>query len=130
MKIFVLTLASGVRELGMLMIFCVMILILSSSAVFYAESDLDKTQFHSIPDAFWWSIITITTIGYGDKVPISPSGKFIGGLCAVFGALVIALPLFRFAAHFRSRLDHLTNRNKISFKAHNKNSLIEGLGRI
>ncbi|XP_031554859.1 potassium voltage-gated channel protein Shaker-like, partial [Actinia tenebrosa] len=131
MKIFVLTLASGIRELCMLLVFCVMILILSSSAVYYAEDGLDNSQFYSIPDAFWWSIITITTIGYGDKVPISPSGKFIGGMCAVFGALIIALPLFRFAAHFRSRLDHLSNKNKIqSYKAPNKKKLMEGFGRM
>lgn len=116
MKIFVLTLASGIRELCMLMIFCVMILIISSSAVFFAEYDVENTQFKSIPDAFWWSIITITTIGYGDKVPVSASGKIIASACAVFGALIIALPLFRFAAHFRRKLDYLSNKTYISYK--------------
>lgn len=116
MKIFVLTLASAVSELCMLLTFCFVILILSSSALYYAEYDLINTQFTSIPDAFWWSIITITTIGYGDKVPISTPGKIIAGICAVFGALVIALPLFRFAAHFRRKLDYMANKVQISLK--------------
>lgn len=116
MKIFVLTLASGIRELCMLMIFCVMILIISSSAVFFAEYGIENSQFSSIPDAFWWSIITITTIGYGDKVPVSTMGKVIAAACAVFGALIIALPLFRFAAHFRRKLDYLSNKAYISYK--------------
>ncbi|XP_048588071.1 potassium voltage-gated channel subfamily A member 10 [Nematostella vectensis] len=127
MKIFLLTLASGVRELGMLMMFSCIMLLLSSTAVFYAEAELKNTQFSSIPDAFWWAIITITTIGYGDKVPISAAGKFIGCLCAVLGALVIALPLFRFAAHFRTKLERLSDNSNLGFtSSKTKNSLMRG----
>ena len=49
--------------------------------------------FTSVPMSFWWAIVTITTLGYGDIVPETEVGKVIGSICAVTGALVISLPV-------------------------------------
>lgn len=106
MKLLVLTIASGIRDLGLLVTFATIVVILASSAVFFVEfNDEPNSQFQSIPDGFWWAIITICTVGYGDKVPKTPTGKFMGAICAVLGTVTIALPLFRFASHFRSKLE-------------------------
>ena len=106
MKILVLTVASGIRDLGLLVTFATTVVILGSSAVFFVElNDEESSHFESIPDAFWWAIITICTVGYGDKVPTTPMGKFMGAICAVLGTVTVALPLFRFAAHFRTRIE-------------------------
>ena len=51
--------------------------VMFSSASFYAEKDLNYS-FTSIPMAMWWSLVTMTTIGYGDMVPVTLSGKIIG----------------------------------------------------
>lgn len=109
MKILVLTVASGVRDLGLLVTFATTVVILGSSAVFFVElNENEDSDFQSIPDAFWWAIITICTVGYGDKVPVTAMGKLMGAICAVLGTVTVALPLFRFAAHFRAKIENST----------------------
>ncbi|XP_045166457.2 potassium voltage-gated channel protein Shaw-like [Mercenaria mercenaria] len=63
------------------------------STLIYFSGDLN---FPNIPDAFWWSLITMTTVGYGDMVPKQPLSRFIGVLCAITGVCVIAviIPIF------------------------------------
>ena len=56
--------------------------------------------FVSIPDAFWYSLVTMTTVGYGDKTPRTLAGKLIGGFCALTGVLTLALPVPVIASNF------------------------------
>lgn len=57
------TLRSSSRELAMLIFFLLIGVVLFASAVFYAEQDSKNSQFTSIPDAFWWAVVTMTTVG-------------------------------------------------------------------
>uniref|UniRef100_A0A1I8I8A4 BTB domain-containing protein n=1 Tax=Macrostomum lignano TaxID=282301 RepID=A0A1I8I8A4_9PLAT len=87
------TLKASVRELGLLVFFLFISVILFSSAVYFAEADSTKSHFDSIPSAFWWAVVTMTTVGYGDMRPVTVWGKLVGSLCAIAGVLTIALPV-------------------------------------
>lgn len=76
MKILGKALIDSARELCVLVFFIVLGVVLFSSAAFYAEEGTPSTMFSSIPGAFWWSIVTMTTVGYGDVVP-NTFGKLV-----------------------------------------------------
>jgi len=68
------------------------LLILSSSLMYYIENEAQPEQFKSIGHSFWWAVATLTTVGYGDVYPITGLGKVIGSIIALIGIGFVALP--------------------------------------
>ena len=85
-------LKTGAQELMLLAVLLSTCVILFSSLVFFANESDPKSPFSSVIDAFWWSVVTMSTVGYGDQVPTTILAKLVGVVCALTGILIIALP--------------------------------------
>lgn len=79
-------------ELFITLIAVLVLLVVSSTLMYYAERDAQPEQFSSIPAAMWWSVETLTTIGYGDMLPVTVVGKLINSFIALLGVGLFALP--------------------------------------
>ena len=75
-------------------------MVVASSLIYLAEHAVQPDDFGTIPRSMWWAIVTMTTVGYGDAVPITVTGKFIGGLMGVIGIGMVALPAGILASGF------------------------------
>ncbi|XP_077329579.1 A-type voltage-gated potassium channel KCND2 isoform X2 [Lithobates pipiens] len=104
------TLKSCASELGFLLFSLTMAIIIFATVMFYAEKGSMNSKFTSIPAAFWYTIVTMTTLGYGDMVPKTIPGKIFGSICSLSGVLVIALPVPVIVSNF-SRIYHQNQRS-------------------
>ena len=86
--------------------FCIIgvILLLISTMAYVAEHDAQPDKFGSIPAAFYWGVVTLATVGYGDIAPITALGRVIGALGAVLGILTFAMPAGIIASGFIEEL--------------------------
>ena len=85
--------------LGALLVM-VVLLLFSSSVIYFLERDAQPNVFGSIPAAAWWSLATLTTVGYGDVVPLTPMGRVFGGVVMLLGVCMFALPIAIIATGF------------------------------
>lgn len=82
----------------------VLVMIVSATLLYLVEGPTQPEKFGSIPRALWWSVVTLTTIGYGDVYPETGLGRVLAGLTAVLGIGLIAIPTGILAAAFSDAL--------------------------
>ncbi|XP_051886073.1 potassium voltage-gated channel subfamily C member 2-like isoform X2 [Pristis pectinata] len=96
------TLRASTNEFLLLIIFLALGVLIFATMIYYAEriganpndpTASDHTKFKNIPIGFWWAVVTMTTLGYGDMYPQTWSGMLVGALCALAGVLTIAMPV-------------------------------------
>lgn len=76
----------------------------AATIMYYLERHVQPEAFGTIPDALWWALATLTTIGYGDIVPISWAGRLFGGVVMIFGVCMYALPIGIIASGFANEI--------------------------
>lgn len=114
LKILVYALKASLQELLMLAIFLIIGMLIFSSLIYYAErhninSGAPET-ISTIPLGFWWALITMTTVGYGDKHPTTTVGYIVGTACAVAGVLMIALTIPVISNNFTLFYTHVRSK--------------------
>lgn len=76
------------------------LLIVASSLMYFIERNAQPDVFSSIPATLWWGVVTLTTVGYGNMLPVTPIGKVLGAIVAVLGIGLFALPASILASGF------------------------------
>lgn len=97
--------------------------VLTSSLIYYAENEVQPEKFASIPDAMYWSLITLTTVGYGDVSPVTWIGKVISVATALMGVSVVALLTGILANAFSNQIA----RRKLIFEDQIREALEDGV---
>ena len=93
------------NELGITMFVMFLLLLMSSTIMYYLESDVQPDQFPDIISTFWWSVATLTTVGYGDVYPVTGWGKLVSGVIAILGIGLVALPTGILSAGFIEKIE-------------------------
>lgn len=94
------------EELIISLIFTLFLLLIASTLMYYVENEAQPENFSSIPETMWWGIATLTTVGYGDIYPITPLGQLLGGVIAVIGIGLFALPTGILASGFSEEISN------------------------
>jgi voltage-gated potassium channel len=93
-------------------------LIIFSTLMFFQEGDYQPEAFPNILATFWWAIVTLTTVGYGDVYPITPLGKFLSGMIALCGIVLFALPTGLLTSSFLSKIKKKQKKKKKKHKSY------------
>jgi voltage-gated potassium channel len=80
------------EELMLAFAFAMALLLVAASVLYFVEHEAQPEAFSSIPAAMWWGIATLTTVGYGDVYPVTGLGRICGGMVAIVGVGLFALP--------------------------------------
>ena len=103
------------QELKPMLSALVMILVLmlfSASGIYWLEKDVQPETFGNLPAALWWVVVTLSTVGYGDAVPLTVMGKILGAVVMILGIGMVALP----AGMLASRFSDMIHRQQEKFK--------------
>ena len=91
-------------DLISVIIVIMVLLVVASGCMYYIEHDAQPEKFKSIMSAMWWSVVTLTTVGYGDVYPVTVPGKIFGAIIAFLGIGMFALPAAILASGFTEEL--------------------------
>ena len=122
-KILVYTLKVSTKELFLMVVFLMSGVLVFGSLIHYIEPH----NFPNIPIGIWWALVTMTTVGYGDKYTVTPGGYAIGSVCVICGVLVIAFTVPIVVNNFSLYYSHAQTRIKAPNKKKRKDKVSKSL---
>jgi len=100
------------EELILSYTFLLFAMLIASSIIYYIEHPAQPEVFSSIPASIWWGVVTMTTLGYGDMVPITALGKVFGGFISILGVALFSLPTGILASGFIEQINETKRRQR------------------
>jgi voltage-gated potassium channel len=101
------------NELLLSLILTLFLIIISSCLIYFCEHLVQPLKFSSIPGTMWWSVVTLTTVGYGDMYPITVAGKILTSVILMAGVALFALPAGIITAGFLDEIRRIRNHTKV-----------------
>jgi voltage-gated potassium channel len=101
------------EQIYLTLMFIFFLLIIISTLMFYVENEAQPTVFSSIPASMWWGIETLTTVGYGDMLPVTTYGRILGGMISVLGIGLFALPAGILSSGLTEHLQKQDDKSKM-----------------
>ncbi len=106
MKMMASTMLESAKVLFVLVFMVAIAVIVYSSAVFsFEQSGAAAADFESIPRTFWWALVTMTTVGYGDITPLTPLGRLVAVVTMFSGIIIVALPITVIGSNFEKQFE-------------------------
>jgi voltage-gated potassium channel len=102
------------QELQISTFYTVLLLLISSTFMYLAESSIQPDLLGSIPRCLWWSITTVSAVGYGDSIPVTAFGKVIASITSLMGIAAIAIPTGILASGFSESICVQDKKNNSS----------------
>lgn len=121
-NIFINVLSKELKSISAAMMVMIFLIVIAASLMHSVEGKIQPDAFGSIIQSFWWAVVTMTTVGYGDVVPITTAGKVISTFIMLIGVGLVALPAAMLAARFGEEL----RERKQKLDAHITNALTDG----
>lgn len=122
LRAFGFTLRQCYQQVGCLFLFIAMGIFTFSAMVYTVEHDVHKTNFTSIPHAWWWAAVSISTVGYGDMFPETHLGRLFAFACISFGIILNGMPI---SILYNKFSDYYTK-----LKSHEYTSTQKGRGKL
>lgn len=115
LRVLLLAVKKSIGELMLYLLMMLMTVTVFASFVYYAEQimEADDNKFDSVLIGFWWALVTLTTLGYGDIVPVTPVGYVVGSLCVISGMLFMVMPVPIIVNNFTAYYSHVKARQKL-----------------
>uniref|UniRef100_A0A672JR95 Potassium voltage-gated channel subfamily V member 2 n=1 Tax=Salarias fasciatus TaxID=181472 RepID=A0A672JR95_SALFA len=122
LRAFGFTLRQCYQQVGCLLLFIGMGIFMFSAMVYTVEHDVHNTNFTSMPDAWWWAAVSISTVGYGDMVPETNLGRLFAFACIAFGVILNGMPI---SVLYNKFSDYYTK-----LKAHEYTAVTKARGKV
>lgn len=101
------------NDLKLSVLLILILIIIASSVMYFAEHDAQPTVFSSIPATIWYAIVTLTTVGFGDMIPVTIIGKVMTGVIMLSGVAIFALPAGIITAGFLEEVQHMRGKKTV-----------------